>query len=61
MAFVKYKSIKTGDKVKTTVRHSNSAGYFEKGTIVKVIDITDRGYDIEDEEGNKILEIGWVI
>lgn len=61
MAFVKYNSIKIGDVVKTTVKHSNFAGYLEEGTIVKIIDITDRGYDIEDEEGNKILEIGWVI
>ena len=61
MAFVKYNSIKIGDTVKTTVKHSNLVGYFEEGTIVKVIGITDRGYDIEDEEGNKILEIGWVI
>ncbi len=61
MAFVKYNSIKIGDVVKTTKKHSNSAGYFEKGTTVKVINITNRGYDIEDEEGNRILEIGWVI
>ena len=61
MAFVKNNSIKIGDVVKTTVKHTNFAGYFEEGTIVKVINITNRGYDIEDEEGNKILEIGWVI
>lgn len=61
MAFVKYSSIKIGDKVKTTKKHSNSVGYFEIGTIVEVIDITDRGYDIQDEEGNKILELGWII
>ena len=61
MAFVKYNSIKIGDTVKTTVKHTNFEGYFEEGTIVKIINITNRGYDIEDEEGNKILEIGWVI
>ena len=61
MAFIRHNSIKIGDIVKTTVKHENFAGYFEKGTIVKVIDITDRGYDIEDEEGNRIIEIGWII
>lgn len=61
MAFIKYDSTKIGDIVKTTIKHANGAGYFEEGTIVKIIDITNRGYDIEDEEGNKILEIGWVI
>ena len=61
MAFVKYNSIKIGDEVKTTIEHVNFAGYFEVGTIVKVINITNRGYDIEDEKGNKILEIGWTI
>ena len=61
MAFVKYNSIKIGDIVKTTIKHTSCAGYFEEGTIVKVIGVSYRGYDIEDEEGNRILEIGWTI
>lgn len=61
MGFVKYNPIKIGDTVRTTMIHENFAGYFEIGTLVKVINITNRGYDIEDEKGNKILEIGWTI
>ena len=41
--------------------HSSCAGYFEVGTKVKIINITERGYDIEDKKGNKVLEIGWEI
>lgn len=61
MAFIRHNSIKIGDTVKTTVKHENFAGYFEEGTIVKVIGITERGYNIEDEEGNRMTEIGWII
>ncbi len=61
MAFVKHNSIKIGDTVKTTVKHESDAGYFEIGTLVKVIDISERGYDIVDEEGNRMIEIGWII
>lgn len=59
MAFVKNDSIKIGDTVKTTKVFSSFAGKFEKGSIVKVIGISDRGYDIEDEYGNRVIEIGW--
>lgn len=61
MSFVKHNTINIGDTVKTTVKHENFAGYFEEGTLVKVINISERGYDIEDMDGNRILEIGWVI
>lgn len=61
MAFIRNNSIKIGDAVKTTIIHESSAGYFKIGTLVKVIDISERGYDIEDEEGNRIIEIGWII
>lgn len=59
MAFVKNDSIKIGDTVKTTKVFSSFAGKFEKCSIVKVVGISDRGYDIEDEYGNRIIEIGW--
>lgn len=59
MAFVKNDGIKIGDTVKTTKVFSSFAGKFEKGSIVKVVGISDRGYDIEDEYGNRITEIGW--
>lgn len=50
-----------GDEVVTTIKHENFAGYFEVGTKVKIIGISERGYDIEDEEGNRVREIGWII
>lgn len=59
MAFVKNDSIKIGDTVKTIKVFSSFAGKYEKGSIVKVVGISDRGYDIEDEYGNRITEIGW--
>ena len=61
MAYVKYKTIEIGDKVKTKMTHSDFVGYFEVGTVVEVIGISERGYDIKDSEGNKMLEIGWEI
>ena len=33
----------------------------EKNSIVKIIGISERGYDIMDEVGNKVYEIGFVI
>ena len=65
MAFIKNSgikkndNIKIGDTVKTTKVFSSFAGKFEKGSIVKVVGIGDRGYDIEDEYGNRVTGIGW--
>lgn len=61
MAFVKFNSPQVGDWVTTKREHMNSLGYFEVGTKVKVTDITERGYDIEDKYGNRVTEIGWEI
>ena len=61
MAFIKNCSIQLGDTVQTTVIHESMAGYFEIGTIVTVVGIGDRGYDIQDKNGNRITEIGWII
>ena len=61
MAFVKYDDVEIGAKVTTTIKHSNFEGYMEVGTEVTVIGISSRGYDIEDAEGNQVLEIGWKI
>ena len=60
MAFVKY-GHELGDWVTTKKIHSSFAGYFEVGTLVKIIGWTERGYDIEDAHGNKIYEIGWEV
>ena len=53
--------IHIGDRVKTTVKHECFSGYFKVGSMVTVIDINDRGYDIQDDERNRIREIGWII
>lgn len=62
MAYIKNKNqYEVGEKVKTTVIHDSCAGFFEIGTIVTVTGISERGYDIKDDEGNCVTEIGWVI
>ena len=59
MAFVENWSPKIGDKVITTKKLENSAGYMETGTIVTITNISDRGYDLTDDKGNKVTECGW--
>jgi len=60
MAFVKYSNMfKVGDIVRTTEVHDNFAGYFEVGSIVTITGVSPRGYDITDEDGNKVLECGF--
>lgn len=57
MAFKKYDSYKIGDKVITTKIIGSCAGEFEIGSIVEIIGINPRGYDVADNEGNKVLEV----
>jgi len=53
---------KIGEWVVTTKKHSCLARTFAKGTRVKVVNSDDmRGYTIEDESGNRMYEIGWII
>lgn len=59
MAYVENNEIKVGEWCKTTREVHSLSGYFEKGTIVKVIGRSYRGYDIEDRYGNKMLETGF--
>lgn len=61
MAFIKHSTPEIGDWVITKKIHSNSAGYMDVGTEVKIIGVSIRGYDIEDDEGNIVREIGWEI
>ena len=62
MAFIRtHKSPEIGDRVKTTKEHTLGYGYFEVGTEVTVTGISERGYDIADDEGNEMVEIGWTI
>lgn len=60
MAYVKNKNgFEIGDWAITTKKVDSCAGYFEKGTKVKVIGKSYRGYDLEDEYGNRVLETGY--
>jgi len=62
MAYIKNSTIEIGSLVTTTREHSSLIGKFTKGSIVKITDIDPlRGYTIEDENGNKVSEIGWTI
>ena len=62
MAFIRtHKEPEIGDRVKTTKMHKLEYGYFEVGTEVTVVGISERGYDIVDDEGNRMQEIGWTI
>lgn len=59
MAFVKSRSVQVGDWGVTTKTIVALSGYFEPNTKVKVIDISERGYDLEDEFGNQLIETGF--
>ena len=62
MAYIPKKTIEIGDWVITKKRHESLSGIFTKGSNVKIIDINPiRGYAIEDENGNRMYEIGWEI
>ena len=62
MAYIATKGNEIGDWVITKKRHESTAGVFTKGSEVKIIGIDPiRGYDIEDEYGNKMYDIGWEI
>lgn len=59
MAFVKNWSPKVGERVITTKKLESCAGYFEIGSEVTITGISERGYDIKDDEGNRMIECGW--
>ena len=60
--FKKNDSPKVGDWVVTTKNHECLSGTMLKGSKVQIIDIDwMRGYAIQDEEGNRVIEIGWTI
>lgn len=62
MSFIKHETINIGDIIETTKIHSSFSGYFEIGTKVMIIEVDQiRGYAIQDEFGNIIREIGWII
>ena len=59
MAYIKNNNIEVGDWVTTNRKVDSFAGYFESGTKVKVIGVSVRGYDLEDEYGHRVIETGW--
>jgi hypothetical protein len=60
MAYIKNNnSVEVGEWATTNRQVGSCAGYFEKGTRVKVIGVTERGYDLMDEHGNRVIETGW--
>lgn len=60
MAYVKYrKRFVVGEWATTNQVIYSCAGYFEKDTKVMVIGVSERGYDLMDEYGNKIIETGF--
>lgn len=62
MAYIKFSRNKIGTWVTTSVFHESCDGCFTIGSKVKIIGVNPiRGYDIEDEKGNRMYEIGWRI
>lgn len=60
MAYVKNNnSVEVGEWVTTNKQVGTYAGYFESGTKVRVIGVSERGYDLMDEHGNRVIETGW--
>jgi hypothetical protein len=59
MAYVST-TIKIGDRVRLDEQVNLNNGYFERGTIMKVVGQSYLGYDLEDENGEKLYEYGVV-
>jgi hypothetical protein len=60
MAYIKH-GLEVGDTVILEREVSCMAGTFTKGSKVKIVGSSYRGYNIEDEEGNRIIEVGYDI
>ena len=53
-------SLNPGDLAVTTKKIENANGYFTKGTIVKILGISETGgYDVKDADGNIMLSCPW--
>lgn len=62
MAYIKNNETKVGKWFTTTKEHDSVLGKFTTGSKVKVTNVDQmRGYTIEDEFGNSVSEIGWII
>ena len=62
MGYIKNSTNEISNWVTTTREHCSLVGKFTTGSHVKIVDIDPiRGYTIEDENGNRVSEIGWTI
>lgn len=62
MGYIKNTKNEIGNMVITRREHSSLLGKFTIGSKVKIVDIDPmRGYTIEDKNGNRVTEIGWII
>lgn len=60
MAYAKNKNVfEVGEWAMTKRKVDSFARYFEPRTKVKIIGKSYRGYDLEDEYGNKVIETGF--
>ena len=60
MAYVRHNNgLEVGDWGTTNRVVDSCSGYFEKGTKVKIIGVSERGYDLMDEYGNRVIETGF--
>lgn len=57
--FIEQDYLKIGDWAVAQREIDVGWGKFEPGSLVKIIGIGDRGYDIEDGEGHRMIECGW--
>lgn len=48
-----------GDRVEARRKLRTASGYFEKGTVLKVTGVTCYGYNLEDEFGHYVLNVGF--
>ena len=60
MAYVKNNDrLNVGESAITTRVVQSCGGYFEKGTEVRIAGVSERGYDLIDIDGNRIIETGF--
>lgn len=61
MSYIPVKRDRIGEWVTTKKTHTSCSGTFTVGSKVKIVGVSERGYDIEDEFGNKMREVGFII
>lgn len=59
MSFIKDNIIGVGSSVKNNKIIKAGGGHFEVGTTLTVVGVSDRGYAVQDGDGNQAIETGW--